>query len=217
MLIGDVAKGTQIKIVGNYNDQEYEFDTLAIGPGAQKIELIVKPIIINNRLADFSKMKDIRVNVIGSSNITFDVNEISKVYDSGRMYHCIISRERVSTVNRRETFRMPFVVACVVSCRGHKLRGYTRDISVEGISFKLDIEDLDKIEENCRVNVEFHYGIPEVTYDVTCRVVRVTVLDEYDKFFTVGCKAERSGNSLRSLTMHLQLEEVRRQRNSVMK
>ena len=214
MLIGEIAKDTNITIYYDTPEGTKVYQTAAIEQGNTNMELVVKTIMTeDNTIAKFDKNFLIRIELKGSSNIGLRVDNIELHYNQGRTTHAIQSRSRIAIANKRETFRLPFSVECKAQVATNKtVIGRINDISFEGISILINIEDSTNIVQNSTIRIKFSWGVPIIDFDLYCKVMHTHNRDE--KTCLVGCTLERNSTQIRNLIMHLQMEEARKKRNT---
>lgn len=216
MLIGEIAKDTTLIIYYDTPEGSYEYTTVVIGQGDNHFELIVKTIMTeDNKFMKFPTGEGykLRIELVGASSLGLKVDSIDFCYANGKTCHVIRSRGRISVVNKRETFRMPFRIACEIDLvNKKKIPGKINDISFEGISVLIGKEDSIKITQGSVMDVRFNWGIPSTSFDLRCKVMRVQEKDL--DINIIGCTVERGTNSIRTLIMHLQMEEARKRRGT---
>lgn len=213
MLIGDIARGTRLKIRHENGDNAVIYKTIALEKGNNNFELIVKTINTeNNKLAVFDDFTSLKLEIEGENGLILPIDEIHFNYNNGRAYHTLVSRSRIEISNKRNSIRMPFFIDCDVKAHNKRFKGKIRDISFEGIGLVMLSTDMEGITTGSKIIVDFYWGLNQLSFDLNCKVVRVQQLN--DRFVLLGCSIEVGQNSIKSLIMHLQLEEVRKRRST---
>lgn len=214
MLIGELTRDTKINIFYDTPEGTEVYSTTVIERGNTNFELVVRAIITeDNKIAKFNSTYPIRIELEGNSCVGLKLDSIDFSYNGGVITHILKSRNRFAIPNKRDTFRIPFHHNCIFHSV-HKLgcKAHIRDISFEGISIIVNNVDITKVVPNSIISIEFSWGLNCVSFELRCRVARIQPLE--DGRSILGCTIQTGQNTMRTLIMHLQMEEVKRRRNT---
>lgn len=214
MLIGDIAKDSVITIYYNTPFGTYEYRTTAIECGDTNFELVVHTILDeNNKIVKFNPACPTKIELQGASQLSMKVDSINFSYKGGKTCHVITSHSRISVVNKRDTFRLPFKVSCTVDMVANtRVKGMINDISFEGLSVTLPAEETERIIQGSVLKINFVHGLAGTHFEFKCKVVRIHDIDEHNRLF--GCAIEQGSNSMRNIIMQIQMEEARKKRST---